>query len=151
VFLEPDTTLPYGEDEFDVVRTADWVRALGGRPVSQRDLADEFEARDPGRAIAAVDSAWLDSGPFSCQRPLREGDHSVSVLLPGDAPHCKDSRGRPVMREVIRSSLPMPLSRTAAGSVGAWERIGPAFAAPEGCIDYSAETGGVWAKKRKRP
>lgn len=150
VFLEPDTTLPYGEDEFDVVRTADWVRALGGRPVSQRDLADEFEARDPGRRIEGIRSAWLDSGPFSAQQPLREGDHSVSLLLPEDAPHCTDGRGRPVMREVVRRSLPMPLNRNAARAVGGWLRIGSAFAVPEGWVNYSTEKGGEWARKRKQ-
>ena len=147
VFLEPETEMPYGKDEFNRPAVTRWLSALAGRPVSQRDLAAEFEKLDSALPPDAVKSAWLDSGPLSYQMPLREGDHSISALLPKDAPHCKDSRGRPVMSEVTRRSLPMPLSRHVADNVGGWERIGSAFAVPDGYIDYSEETGGTWARR----
>lgn len=150
VFLEPETELPYGKDEFNRPAVAHWLDALSGRPVSQRDLAAEFERLDTARTPDAVRSAWLDSGPFAFQTPLRDGDHSVQVLLPSDAPHCKDERCRPIMAEVVRRSLPMPLNRRVGEQIDGWERIGSAFAVPEGYIDYSEETGGVWAKSNQK-
>jgi hypothetical protein len=118
--------------------------------VSQRDLAGEFEKLDTALPPEVVKSAWLDSGPLSYQIPLREGDHSVMVLLPPDAPHCKDSKGRPKMPEVVRRSLPMSLSREVSAEIGGWERIGSAFVAPEGYVDYSEETGGTWVRRNRK-
>lgn len=147
VFLEPETEMPYGKDEFNRPAVTRWLSALAGRPVSQRDLAAEFEKLDSALPPDAVKSAWLDFGPLSFQVPLREGDHSVQALLPSDAPHCKDDKGRPRMPEVVRRSLPMPLGRQVSAEIGGWERIGSAFVVPEGYIDYSKETGGTWARR----
>ncbi len=147
VFLEPATEMPYGRDEFNRPAVTRWLSALCGKPVSQRDIATEFEKLDAGLPPDAAKSAWLDSGPLSFQIPLREGDHSVQVLLSTDAPLCKDGRGRPKTPEVVRRSLPMPLSRQVSAEIGGWERIGSAFVAPEGFIDYSEETGGTWARR----
>ncbi|HTW90883.1 MAG TPA: CRISPR-associated helicase Cas3' [bacterium] len=146
--LRPDNRFPYDEEEFDFATIEKWLARLAGRPVSQRDLAEAFAAEDNGVEPQPVESAWLDGGPLAYQQPAREGEGSVSVLLPEDKAACLTRSGRPDTKQVTRLAIPMPLGRVAK-EVEHWDHVGSALVAPAGRIEYSEQWGGKWAKKNK--
>jgi hypothetical protein len=83
-------------------------------------------------------SAWLDGGPLSERRPLREPGATVPVVRSEDA----DAAGRD-RTEAIRSTIPM-LLRPVAQEWPGWRRLGVARVAPPGHIAYSEDWGAAW-------
>jgi len=143
VFLEPQNRFPYGKRE--VADARPWLEALRGRLVSQIDLATQFE--DGAEAMQfsrQAFSSWLDGGPFTDQAPLRDLGVTAALLLSGDAAQCVDGKGRVLLKEVARYSIPMPVTKVMK-EIRAWRRIGYAFVAPEGRITYSHQWGARWA------
>ncbi len=145
IVLDRDETTPYAKDEFDLETCRSWVASLSGKPLSQADLANSFEALPGGKPPTEVQSAWLDGGPFAWQEPVREATATIPVLRREDAPQCKDNRGRPIPREITRHSIPMPLA-TVAREIQRWQRLGFAFVAPPGRVCYSEFWGAKWER-----
>jgi len=144
-FLEPQGTMPYGE-ELNLRDVRRWLRQLGGRPVSQADLASEFEAMAGNEPVPSVRCEWLEGGPFAAQAPLREAGATVPVIMSEDLQRCLDASGKPIQKQVSRYSIPMPL-RPVAQELQGWRSLGFAFAAPEGQIEYDEQRGAKWAKR----
>jgi CRISPR-associated endonuclease/helicase Cas3 len=145
VFLEPENPRPYEAEDLDLARR--WLTDLCSGAASQADLAMTFEKLCEGEAVRRVESAWLDSGPFTPPpAPLREPGATIPVLRAEDAGQCIDNRGRPLARKVVEYSIPMLLGPVVR-EIGGWRRLGVAFVAPEGRIDYSEKWGATWAEK----
>ena len=147
LILDVDKSLPYPQEEFILDGIRKWVADLSGAPISQADLARSFQefSRNQLPSINSIKSAWLDGGPLSEPLPLREATAQIPVLRQEDASLCM-SNNKPILKEITRYSIPMPLGQVAK-EFGQWRRLGFAFVAPEGRIDYSEEWGAKWAKK----
>jgi CRISPR-associated endonuclease/helicase Cas3 len=144
IFYEPRSHLPYEAADLDAGR--EWLRQLVGRAVSQRELAEAFEAQAaPPPDGARVTQVWLDGMPFAEQAPLRETEGTVPVILPHEAADCRGARGRPLANEIVRRAIPMPLWAV-RDELPRWDRIGMAFVAPPGWIAYAAERGARWIR-----
>lgn len=144
ICLQPRSALPYEQAELDVART--WLHNLGTKPLSQKALASAFEDLSPGGAVFPVQSAWLDSGPFGVQAPLREAAATVMVIRPEDGSLCADHRKRPILKQVVRYAIPMTLGPV-ANEIGTWRRLSFALLSPPGRICYSQEWGARWVGK----
>jgi CRISPR-associated endonuclease/helicase Cas3 len=143
-FLTPPGTAPYAKAMFDPAAVRDWCAKLSGHPVCQEDLARAFEDMAEGPPSSLVRSAWLDGGPLSAVAPLRDADATIPIVREEDAGHCADSRGRPIAKEIARFAIPMTLGPVAK-HLRSWKRLGFAFVAPRGTIDYSERWGARWA------
>jgi CRISPR-associated endonuclease/helicase Cas3 len=143
IVLEPPRATPYEDAEMEQARA--WLSELGYGPLSQADLSRAFEEMAKDDVPGGIKSAWLDGGPFAAGGALHEASYSIPVVRREDEPRCLDERNRPVAREVTRYAVPMllgPVSR----EIGGWKRLGFAFVAPEGRIDYSTQWGAKWAQ-----
>ncbi|MGD9714903.1 MAG: CRISPR-associated helicase Cas3', partial [Thermomicrobiales bacterium] len=94
IVIEPSTAegtpfhLPYTPQDFELTRRwLDWLSVNKQADLSQRDLADAWEAIDEvaDRWPAFVPSAWLDGGPMTDVLELRENSPGVTVIREEDA------------------------------------------------------------------
>lgn len=143
ILLEPEKERPYESSELELARV--WLKKLGSKALSQTSLTRAFEYLAEDQEVPLEKSAWLDGGPFTGQAPSRDADTTILVIRPEDRNLCVDSKGRPVMKEITRYAIPMTLG-TETKELSNWERLGFAFVAPEGRIDYSKEWGAEWVK-----
>jgi CRISPR-associated endonuclease/helicase Cas3 len=134
--LTPPFPAPYEQRDLDLSRQ--WLDRLGPGALSQADLAASWCALTEADQCMAGGSAWLDGGPVSEQRPLREPGATVPVVRSEDA----DAAGRD-RAEAIRSTIPM-LLRPVAREWPGWRRLGIARVAPAGRIAYSEDWGAAW-------
>jgi len=141
IVLKTKSPFPYKEADIDLA--LQWICGLNTGPHSQAALAWAFERIVHDHNIQGSTSAWLDGGPFSRRLPLREAAATIPVIRGEDASMCIDTHRRPITREITRYAIPMPLGPVAA-EVGRWKRIGYAFVAPAGRIQYSEEWGATW-------
>jgi len=141
--IEPGSHLPYPPVDLSDARV--WLDAVTGRPVSQADLAGAYEDIAPtGVSGNPVDLVWLKDQPFATPAPLRDADTTVQILLDADAGACVARGNRVNGTEVVRRAIPMPLGAV-AHEVWNWRRLGMAFVAPPGRIEYSELLGARWA------
>ncbi len=141
--IEPGTHRPYTQPELATARA--WLDTLADRPVSQADLATAYEAiATPDDSVAQATHVWLDAQPFASPSPLRDADTTVQVLLHDDTHHCVRPGGRIDAAKVTLYAIPMPLGAVVR-ALGAWRRLGMAFVAPPGSIEYAPRLGGRWA------
>lgn len=132
---------PYDADELDTARK--WLEKLGGGPLNQRDLAEQWEQFDTVTAPPRWQSAWLDYGPANPVLELREGSPNITVIMEEDLPALKK---RSVMLAEV--ALPMPLQRGAewqrTNSAGKPDEFNGVPVARTGSIDYSPTRGARW-------
>jgi CRISPR-associated endonuclease/helicase Cas3 len=147
IILPVDSALPY--EQHDLVAAQKWLSSLGNEALSQADLAAAFEevSDDDVCTWEQIPSQWIDGGVFSTSAPLREAGATIPVLREEDRPACVDDHGRPIVKEITRNTIPMPLSRVIRNEIDSWEKLSFVFVAPGGRIDYSVEWGGKWARK----
>jgi CRISPR-associated endonuclease/helicase Cas3 len=141
--LQVKSPLPYQQAALDLAQK--WLGVLGYGPHSQAILASSFE-QITCDDVQSGRSAWLDDGPFSQQVPLREAGATIPIVRAEDEPMCVDSLKRPITEQITRYTIPMPL-RPVAAEIGGWKRIGFAFVAPVGRVQYSDEWGARWQKE----
>jgi CRISPR-associated endonuclease/helicase Cas3 len=135
---------PYASRELKVAKQM--VTGLLDQPLSQRQLAHALEAIPLSEDIKTY-SAWLDGVWESDQRPLREGEAAITVILEQDLPHIKEElqrRGlKPNCYNLAPWTVPMyfhrefRVSRSIAGYPVAGEDI----------IAYDPERGARWRKQ----
>lgn len=139
LILEPHSPIPYEEADLESARK--WIERVGTGPVSQADLAERLlEVTGKGSSPGVTDSAWLDGGVFSIPVPLREGGVTIPVVCAEDAGKARRDRER-----VAQFVIPMLLAPV-ANEIRAWERIGMAWVAPPGRVEYSSQWGAKWAR-----
>ncbi len=118
IFLEPGNSLPYEREDLEIAQQ--WLQSLGNSPLSQAALASTFEKIAQDEAVASVESAWLDGGPFSKPAPLREAGVTIAVICAEDESACVDERGYPISREITRHTIPMTLGPVAKEISNQW-------------------------------
>jgi CRISPR-associated endonuclease/helicase Cas3 len=134
--LTPPHPAPYEQSDLELA--VQWLDRLGPGALSQADLATAWSALTAEDQCEAGGSAWLDGGPVSEQRPLRELGATIPVVRSEDA----DAAGRDRV-EAVRSTIPM-LLRPVAREWPGWRRLGVARVAPAGRIAYSEDWGAAW-------
>jgi CRISPR-associated endonuclease/helicase Cas3 len=134
--LNPPHPAPYEQSDLDLA--GQWLNQLGPGPLSQADLGLAWSALTAADQCEAGGSAWLDGGPVSERRPLREAGATIPVVRTEDANAAVRDRA-----EAIRMTIPM-LLRPVAREWAGWRQLGIARVAPAGRIAYSEEWGAAW-------
>lgn len=142
LFLEPDGPRPYSENEMEAARR--WIGLLGGGMISQADLDAAFKQISEADSSTAIESKWLDGGPFSSKAPVRDPGYTAPFVMKEDLDACLVD-GKLAQKELIRHSIPMPITVRSAG-VGKLRRLGYCYIAPAGSIAYSERWGGKWVR-----
>ncbi len=136
--IAPDESAPYSPA--DLAKASLWLDALAAlnRPLSQRDLADQFSNQaDPLPLKLDLRTEWLDSGWCAFPGMVREPGFNVDVVLPEDLEACRASG-----KEFTKRSLPMPYN---AQRMAHWPRLRSALVAPAAAIHYDRHKGATWA------
>ncbi|MBM4288591.1 MAG: CRISPR-associated helicase Cas3' [Deltaproteobacteria bacterium] len=139
---------PYRRQELVLAKQA--LSALVDKPLSQGHLAAALEKVQVSEEIK-THSAWLDGVQDkvwqSNQRPLREGDASVTVILRQDLPEIQNelkNRGqKPNCHNVAAWTIPMYFYPQFMVS----ERLGGYPVAGEDIIEYDLVRGAKWRKQ----
>jgi CRISPR-associated endonuclease/helicase Cas3 len=134
--LTPPHAAPYEQSDLNLA--GQWLSRLGAGALSQADLAGAWSALTTADQCEAGGSAWLDSGPVSERRPLREPGATIPVVRSEDADAACCDRA-----EATRATIPMLLGPVAREWPG-WRRLGIARVAPPGRIAYSEDWGAAW-------
>ena len=129
-----DAHLPYSVAELKSAR--EWLAALPRGALSQRDLAEAWEQHDVESRPRFVSSAWLDGGPRTEVRELREASPGITVILQDDA-HSVRSGGK----KVAEVALPMPQPPSEWQK---WDVVRGIPVAPHDVIDYDPLRGAAW-------
>lgn len=136
------THLPYGLSEKEFGNWPDearaWLDSLGSGPVSQRQLADEWQSRPHSAVPVHSKCCWLDDGPVTSVDAVREGSYGQTVLLERDRDNV--ASGRTPLAEV---ALPMPPVPPHLKSV-ATQRCKGVLVVPDSAIEYSPDCGAAW-------
>jgi CRISPR-associated endonuclease/helicase Cas3 len=129
-------TLPYTADDFQLGRT--WLEALGPGPLSQEDLAQRWQAVDASERSLPVHSAWLDGGPTTQVRELRQASPGITIILKSDEPALR--RGE---KRLVQVALPMPQAPKFL-QWQKWGRYKGVPIAPAETVVYDPERGAQW-------
>jgi CRISPR-associated endonuclease/helicase Cas3 len=142
--IEPDAAAPYTAADFE--SAIEWLGRLPTAPITQRDLADQWEqASDP--PPAAVASAWLDGGPVTKVVELRELSPGISVLMREDVDRMHGVTGRDA--NVGRYVLPMPPPPKDL-NWQTWSKFKGIPIAEQSFVDYDRKRGGQWRQNSSR-
>jgi CRISPR-associated endonuclease/helicase Cas3 len=136
IFLTPDKTRPYAEEELQLAGR--WINELENlkRPLRQIDLAERFHALSPQEKLEwSTRTGWLDSGWLAEPEQVRKPGYSVSVIMHEDEAACRQSKA-----EIIRRAIPMNYR---ADRMEHWREYKGHLVAPPGAIRYCAKTGAV--------
>jgi CRISPR-associated endonuclease/helicase Cas3 len=140
VLVEPDGPkpyVPYTQTGLDAARS--WFEKLPDDGISQRCLADAWEHSD-AQPPDPVESAWLDGGPQTRVKELREGSPGITVLMAEDRPRLK---AKP--KDLARLVLPMPPPPPSL-NWREWSKERGLPVAPEGTIIYLPLRGAEWRR-----
>jgi CRISPR-associated endonuclease/helicase Cas3 len=111
----PESQAPYDREDLDAA--AAFLNELGGRDVSQRELADGLEKYARVERDASGVTSFVSGGFYATAGALRDGDDTgASVVLDGDIARFKalERRGEPT--DGLRLSVPKKHARVPEGS-----------------------------------
>lgn len=135
---------PYPRLDLDLAQKA--LEPLWDKPVSQSQLAQVLEEIQGAEDIKTY-SAWLDGIWESDQRPLRESDPSITVILRQDLPEIRQylqDRGlKPNAPHLAPWTIPMYFHPQFKIS----QRVGGYPVADEDLVEYDPLRGAKWKKK----
>ena len=132
--VEPSSPLPYTSS--DLGAACVWLARLPTDQISQKHLADAWEQTGDHTPVL-VDSAWLDGGPTTTVKELRDGSHGITVLMEEDLPRVRHNR-----KEV--GKLMLPMLPTAGWE--RWPRERGLPIAPIGTVSYDSQRGALWRR-----
>ncbi|HVX14815.1 MAG TPA: CRISPR-associated helicase Cas3' [Pirellulales bacterium] len=135
IVITPDNPLPYTPRDLEF--TAQWLTKLPNDGISQRMVAEAWDSAGEEQP-AAAGSAWLDGGPSTTVKELRELSPGITVVLEGDLPRL---RANP--KDIQRMLLPMPPSSL---DWQGWRRWRGIPIAPPETVDYDSKRGARWQK-----
>lgn len=119
--------------------TKRWFDRLPEIEISQRQLADCWEhGSEETDYREYMKSTWLDGGPTSEVRPLRESVEGITVLMEEDLPKVKANP-----KDLGRYTLPM---LKGPKNWQQWQRECGLPVAPSGIIDYCSQRGAEWRR-----
>lgn len=133
--LDPPQPLPY--DDAQLAEATRWLDALGGGPLSQRDLVQAWSSADDAEEPPR-DSDWLDGGHETRATHLRGGGVTVSVLLESD--RATVERGV----SPVALSLPVTVPRAHERALRAWPRVRGLPVVPDALLSYDPLRGADW-------
>jgi len=135
---------PYASRELKVAKQM--VTGLLDQPLSQRQLAHALEAIPLSEDIKTY-SAWLDGVWESDQRPLREGEAAITVILEQDLPHIKEELQRRGLKPNFYNLAPWTVPLYFHREFRASQSLGGYPVAGDDVIAYDPERGARWRKK----
>ena len=131
--------LPYTPQELEDAKK--WLDdALGNGPLSQADLAEQWEEYDTSSRPEFIASAWLDGGPSTQVLELREASPGLTVVLDRDWAGLKNGT-----KSVGEIALPMPPPPRGM-DWRTWPEFKGVPVAPPDLIDYDPKRGAQWGK-----
>ena len=144
VVIEPDGPkphLPYTADDLQAARA--WLGRLGQTNISQRELSEKWE-QTADQPPETIDSAWMDGGPITSVKELRDLSPGISVLLREDVDRLLASRGKD--NDIGRYVIPMNQPHGVAWQQ--WcQHKGIPIAEP-GFVAYDGKRGAEWVMKK---
>jgi CRISPR-associated endonuclease/helicase Cas3 len=135
IVVEPENHLPYTQADLEAAR--DWFAKLADDGISQKHLAEVWE-QTVDQTPDLVPSAWLDGGPETTVKELRDGSPGITVLMEEDLVRVKANR-----KELGKLTLPMTPTKLPWQG---WVRERGLPVAPAGTISYSKMRGAEWQK-----
>jgi CRISPR-associated endonuclease/helicase Cas3 len=137
LILEPEHVQPYTQPELEEARL--WLDRLPQESISQRDLITAWQQNSDTR-LSCGDSTWLDGGPKTEVKELRQGTPGINVLLRQDYPQVQDQP-----RQLARYVLPLPPPRSREWKT--WPRFRGIPIAPDEAVDYDCRRGARWRER----
>lgn len=136
--VEPEGAKPYLPYTLaDLTAARIWLGKLLDDGISQQHLANAWEQSGDAPPLS-VESAWLDGGPETKVKALREASPGITVLMEEDRARVK---ARP--KSLARLVLPMPPPPRSL-NWREWPKERGLPVAPEGTINYSPMRGAQW-------
>lgn len=132
---------PYNETELGLARS--WLDRLPVADIQQQHLSrtwEEMNVERPSRPPTRA-GAWLDGGPFTEMKELREGSYGITVILRSDA-EAHRAAPRDQRPPLARLLLPMPTPKSLPWRD--WPKYRGVPQAPDECIDYNSQRGAKW-------
>ena len=106
----PESNAPYDSKDLDAART--FLAELGGRDVSQRDLAEGLEKHARVERDASGTTSFITGGYFATPGALRDGDDiGAAVVLDGDLAAFKELDRRREPTDGLRLTVPKRYAR----------------------------------------
>lgn len=140
IVITPETAAPYRSEELEAAKR--WLAKLPETQISQRILAERWE-QDSESPAPGMDSAWLDGGPITQVKELRQISPGISVLMRTDADQTPSTGKR---NWIIRHLLPMNPPRGL--NWRSWPRICGVPVCEDFLIDYDPMRGAKWQDER---
>jgi CRISPR-associated endonuclease/helicase Cas3 len=141
VVIELETYSPYVDNQGKPAppnwpeATRDWLARLGSDGISQKQLADSWEQQG-NEEVSLCDSAWLDGGPVTLVKELRDGSFGITILMAEDLARVRANR-----KDLGKLTLPMTPTNLPWQK---WPRERGLPIAPEGTITYCKMRGAKW-------
>lgn len=145
--IEPDGPkphLPYTPDDLQAARK--WLGRLTETDVSQRELSEKWEQAGD-QPPEQIDSAWLDGGPITSVKELRDLSPGISVLLRKDVDRMLASRGKD--DDIGRYVIPMNQPHGVAWQQ--WSKHKGIPIAEPSSIQYDRKRGAEWIVGKSMP
>jgi CRISPR-associated endonuclease/helicase Cas3 len=137
LILEPEHVQPYTQADLEEARL--WLDRLPRESISQRDLITAWQQNSDTR-LSCGDSTWLDGGPKTEVKELRQGTPGINVLLRQDYPQVQDQP-----RQLARYVLPLPPPRSREWKT--WPRFRGVPIAPDEAVAYDSRRGAQWRER----
>uniref|UniRef100_A0A7V4LDL9 CRISPR-associated helicase Cas3 n=1 Tax=Desulfobacca acetoxidans TaxID=60893 RepID=A0A7V4LDL9_9BACT len=134
---------PYASRELIWARQA--LTGLFDQPLSQRRLAQALEAIPLSENIKTY-SAWLDGVWESDQRPLREGEAAITVILEQDLPQIKEELHRRGLKPNCPNLAPWTVPMYFHRELRLAQLFGGYPVAGDNIIQYDPLRGARWRK-----
>ncbi|MFV0444418.1 MAG: CRISPR-associated helicase Cas3' [Planctomycetaceae bacterium] len=135
VVTAPEHPAPY--DEAELAEAIAWLDRLPAGELSQHDLAANWEPSSEDDPVP-VDSAWVDGGPVTEVKELRNSSPGISIILDCDR-EAVLSRPKLAGRYIVPMPQPSRDWQT-------WDRVRGIPVAPEAAVDYDPMRGASWRK-----
>jgi CRISPR-associated endonuclease/helicase Cas3 len=133
----PKPYLPYTAADLAAARV--WLEKLPNDGISQQHLVEAWKHPD-SQPPSPGESAWLDGGPETKVKELREASPGITVLMEEDRQRVRD---RP--KDLARLVLPMPPPPRSL-DWRAWPKERGVPIAPTGTINYCPMRGAQWCE-----
>ena len=130
--VESNTSLPYTADDLEAARV--WLARLPADQISQKHLAEAWE-QTADHSPGLIESAWLDGGPTTAVKELRDGSIGITVLMEEDLPRVKNNRKE--LGKLMLPMLPTP-------GWERWPRERGLPLAPIHAVIYESQRGAKW-------
>jgi CRISPR-associated endonuclease/helicase Cas3 len=136
---------PYGMGADDYgewpEQTREWLLRLGNGPLSQFDLAKEWQSDGTSSIPEVARCCWLDGGPGTQVDAVRDASYGVTVLMEEDRQTVVSGETR-----LAELALPMPAPPAIAKSLKGWPRTKGVATVPDGFITYDPLHGAKWGQ-----